>query len=72
MSYNNDANPLKNMRHERMTAWACVNAILAYCGQTEALWGEWRDAVYTDHDNIDPGLVAHRIMKWRRERQLAA
>lgn len=70
MAYENDRNPFTAMRHDRMTAWACVNAIMAFLGQPEVRYGEWRDSIDGETSHIDPVKIAHRIVKWRRESAL--
>lgn len=67
-SYNH---PMRHMPLDRMTAWAAVNAILAYEGQPECLFGEWRDATDGEHGAINPVVMARRIIKWRSERVAA-
>jgi hypothetical protein len=65
--FDKDRNPVTaNIRHERMVAWACVNAILAYLGEDEVLYGEWNSATYTEYSGIDPVAMANRIRTWRR------
>ena len=68
-SYNH---PMRHMPLDRMTAWACVNAILAYCEQPPALFGEWRDATEGERGSIDPVTTARRIQTWRSQSVKAA
>lgn len=61
-----DGQVIITVAHDRMTAWACVNAIMAFTGRKEVLFGEWRDAVGDEHW-ISPVDTARRILAWRGE-----
>jgi len=56
-------------RHDRMTAWACANAIMAYLNEPKILLGEFNKAA-GGGEEVDPVALAHRIRKWRRESAL--
>lgn len=57
--------------YDRLTAWACINAILAYCDQGPALFGEFRD-ITDGATSIDPVQKAKAIMAQRERVAKAA
>ena len=54
-----------HIQFDRMIAWACVNAILSYCDEPEAVFGEWRRAMEGETSGVDPVIIAKRVQKLR-------
>lgn len=53
--------------HDKVVAWACVNAILAYCNEPAVLLGEWHKATFLINDVINPVTLARKIQHLRAE-----
>jgi len=64
--------------YEPMTAWACTNSILRFCGLDETLFAEWNaackqqpasqgewDADGRFYQAVNPIEAAHLIISWR-------
>lgn len=54
-----------SQRHEPMTAWACINAILEYAGEPPVLFAEFHGQV-GESRIIDPVETARAIIARRK------
>lgn len=53
---------------DRLTCWACINAIMAWVDEPEVLFGEWREEV-PHGQALDPVKLAARILYNRSVRE---
>lgn len=52
--------------HDKMTAWACANAVLSFLGLPDSLFGEWNEACKDQGTSgIDVKRAVHLIISWR-------